>query len=668
MGQDVILERSKSKSRQKEREKPDRKNYLQLKSTDGEEFELAFPPNLDKSKIPNFHCKSMPCRPRNPKLENDSTSKRGSVYQTSDEVRQLREISKEGRRKLDLKLRKEEGFISFDLGSSNLEPIEESEPVKESKPERNTDSDEFLELSFRDLRAKDPKPDLSRRDSCLLKNETEEDILEIPLLNEAAQMCSESDHDPVSILSKSFSTKFGSFDHGSSKPHSSSSPFKRMLNPLKRSKSMKHSPLSESETLKRNGLSRKSLLNEFSKATNNKTEENLVVQSDGQDQISDAILSPAHLRATLKLDSKNGCPNFEFSVKDPVEILSAKTWKTENKLNWVYTFHGTSTKRVSIKEKTVSGNPIIGQMQVSCYLCSEKCEKGNLRNSAETEFILYDINQARRRNSNAIAEERISCNSDSPLIPTPCNYPWSQSELYTQLETAAIVVRTPFEQMERKETERGMKGKGMEGERERERGERERRGMEGKEGERGREVRVVVPVGQHGESEEGSPAGLLERWRYGGGCDCGGWDMGCPINVFGNGNGCEEEFGKNQHFSLFLEGSKEKLPAISIVPDGEGQYLVDFHAQLSSLQAFAMCVSLLHCSETAPPMGEEKNKNKLYSSSLKLILEEEVRHLIEAVSSEEKMKIVNINNNKMVEQISQSFVVDHPPFSPMGRV
>nr|GFD48300.1 hypothetical protein [Tanacetum cinerariifolium] len=47
-------------------------------------------------------------------------------------------------------------------------------------------------------------------------------------------------------------------------------------------------------------------------------------------------------------------------------------------------------------------------------------------------------------------------------------------------------------------------------------------------------VSVVIPLGNHGmpsdETQRVSP--LLERWRLGGGCDCGGWDMGCPLVVF----------------------------------------------------------------------------------------------------------------------------------------
>ena len=51
-------------------------------------------------------------------------------------------------------------------------------------------------------------------------------------------------------------------------------------------------------------------------------------------------------------------------------------------------------------------------------------------------------------------------------------------------------------------------------------------------------MNVITPLGSHilpnTESCELSP--LLDRGRLGGGCDCGGWDMGCHLLVSGNSN------------------------------------------------------------------------------------------------------------------------------------
>ncbi|KAE9459583.1 hypothetical protein C3L33_08552, partial [Rhododendron williamsianum] len=44
-------------------------------------------------------------------------------------------------------------------------------------------------------------------------------------------------------------------------------------------------------------------------------------------------------------------------------------------------------------------------------------------------------------------------------------------------------------------------------------------------------VNVVTPCGNHGlpSTDSRGPSPLLDRWRLGGGCDCGGWDIACPL-------------------------------------------------------------------------------------------------------------------------------------------
>jgi len=115
---------------------------------------------------------------------------------------------------------------------------------------------------------------------------------------------------------------------------------------------------------------------------------------------------------------------------------------------------------------------------------------------------------------------------------------------------------------------------------------------------------------------------------------------------------------------LFKQGSKEELPALSMKANGKEQFLVDFHARLSALQAFSVCISLLHCSEASIAFSLEKGKHKLYSSSHKLLLEEDVRRLIEAVTAEEKKQ----QKKKSRREKAPPSVVLDPPFSPIGRV
>lgn len=100
----------------------------------------------------------------------------------------------------------------------------------------------------------------------------------------------------------------------------------------------------------------------------------------------------------------------------------------------------------------------------------------------------------------------------------------------------------------------------------------------------------------------------------------------------------------------------------------EGGYAIDFHAKLSTLQAFSICVAVLHCTETsAAANGETASKHSSQYNSLKMLIEEEVKSLIKAVTEEETKKKKKKKVSKKVEAIPPSYVID-PPISPIARV
>ncbi|XP_078427962.1 KDO transferase A isoform X4 [Wolffia australiana] len=112
-------------------------------------------------------------------------------------------------------------------------------------------------------------------------------------------------------------------------------------------------------------------------------------------------------------------------------------------------------------------------------------------------------------------------------------------------------------------------------------------------------VAVVLSSEMHGMSNKengGRPSPLLQRWRSGGSCDCGGWDVGCSLTVLVD-RLHEVNGARNSHrVELFFQGGSrdESRPALSLVVFKEGVYTVDFHASIGPLQAFAACVSILH--------------------------------------------------------------------------
>jgi hypothetical protein len=112
-----------------------------------------------------------------------------------------------------------------------------------------------------------------------------------------------------------------------------------------------------------------------------------------------------------------------------------------------------------------------------------------------------------------------------------------------------------------------------------------------------------------------------------------------------------------------MQGAKESSPALTMTFVEEGEYAVDFHAQLSTLQAFSICVAILHGTEASTGGRKDRNKQLSQSNSLKVLIDEGMEFLIEAaVTSEEKTKVT-----KMVKEIPPSYVLN-PPFSPISRV
>ena len=107
------------------------------------------------------------------------------------------------------------------------------------------------------------------------------------------------------------------------------------------------------------------------------------------------------------------------------------------------------------------------------------------------------------------------------------------------------------------------------------------------------------------------------------------------------------------------QGRKEEAPSFRMTVTKEGEYEVDFHAQLTTLQAFSICVAILHCTEIASV--HERNKKLLKCDPLRFFVDEGVKCLIDSITLEKKRKA-----GPKIET-PQSFKLD-PPFSPIGRV
>lgn len=64
---------------------------------------------------------------------------------------------------------------------------------------------------------------------------------------------------------------------------------------------------------------------------------------------------------------------------------------------------------------------------------------------------------------------------------------------------------------------------------------------------------VILPSGVHTVPRKGEPSSLIQRWKSGGSCDCGGWDLGCKLQILANQNQLSKTAGpsKSNKFELF---------------------------------------------------------------------------------------------------------------------
>ncbi|KAA3480798.1 Cadherin EGF LAG seven-pass G-type receptor 2 [Gossypium australe] len=122
---------------------------------------------------------------------------------------------------------------------------------------------------------------------------------------------------------------------------------------------------------------------------------------------------------------------------------------------------------------------------------------------------------------------------------------------------------------------------------------------------------VVIPAGIHGgpRTRNGGPSSLIERWRSGGHCECGGWDLGCPLTVLKSGpsKGGSPATDMPEYCKLFdfcTQGPEYGSPTLRMTNVHDGLYLIHFQSAFSALQSLAIAVAYIH---TQSPTFRPKN-------------------------------------------------------------
>ncbi|CAN6290730.1 unnamed protein product [Urochloa humidicola] len=332
---------------------------------------------------------------------------------------------------------------------------------------------------------------------------------------------------------------------------------------------------------------------------------------------------------------KDGLPHFELSLDDPIVVYTANAIKVQDSdraLDYVYMIHSGEQGRKDWMGHSSNVSRLVGKMKVSSSLVLNS-DKSSL---LETEFVLYGSpdDYLRQMHSSYSAPKgkglvkrvteimRTGNVSSSPKHPwkfgKSCSHQFDDlteilegemisaresgltnldaDDMPTNQELAAIMVR---EQRQKREKEPVVGGWGLKF--------LEKAGLNHSEGTEDPDVQnkngaakcitAIVPRGYHGGAvlKSSGPSGLIQRWRSGGCCDCGGWDLGCPIRVLNN-DGCalfpEDESQDIGSVELSIKGAKETM--LKLVNITEDLYILYFNSSLSPLQCFSTGIAIVH--------------------------------------------------------------------------
>ncbi|KAL2934236.1 Ribosomal RNA small subunit methyltransferase H 2 [Bienertia sinuspersici] len=295
------------------------------------------------------------------------------------------------------------------------------------------------------------------------------------------------------------------------------------------------------------------------------------------------------IKALLHFTVKSGLPLFKFVVEENNEIFAStvRSLSTLEKadISWLFTFYSVQRVRKKSsgwKNQKVKpcgfGYNVVGQMKVSEPRFPSWCNQNPEGKHMVKESVLYNVDVSK---------------TDA-----------ATSEFKTSRELVAVVVNLDdsFSEFEHEKLGR---------------------------------VVAILPGGDHSLPHDGVPSSLITRWRSGGACDCGGWDIGCKLRILTD---------KRQHHKflqfecdLYDQGeAKQCKPFFSLIPLRDGLFSVEFDAQISSLQAFSISVAIINSWKPA--------------------------HSVDATDQVESKPSMSIKSEAPEKH------APHPPLSPVGRV
>ncbi|ESQ42465.1 hypothetical protein EUTSA_v10012736mg [Eutrema salsugineum] len=301
------------------------------------------------------------------------------------------------------------------------------------------------------------------------------------------------------------------------------------------------------------------------------------------DSAHEKKLGSSMIRAALRVTVKNNQPLFTFAVNKETDILAASQKKMgssdEGECTCVYTFFSIKDHKRNSAWLNQRGrgqthgiiSNVVAQMRVSSSLPS-----GSIR-----EFVLFSVE---------LDQESTE-----------------KSDLQLKNELAAIIVKMPRWYNRRASLKTVQDHNALNKELEDH--------IKDRVFDQDISATVILQSGVHSMPHKGGPSSLIQRWRTGGSCDCGGWDMGCNLRILTNQHNfsCKNSTTSNSppssnRFELFFLGEQaEEHPFLSFKPIKEGIYSVVYDSSLSQLQAFSICMALAESRKISEIAMEHKS-------------------------------------------------------------
>lgn len=226
---------------------------------------------------------------------------------------------------------------------------------------------------------------------------------------------------------------------------------------------------------------------------------------------------PSTTQALLRIAVKNGLPVFTFAVdQTDGNILAAKVKNLggsgKDECNRIYTFFAfTEVKKKNGSWMSKAGKSkgpdyvphAVAQMKASDSLYYDLTNQNCVDSSTMKEFVLFSVKLRQDDAQDTDYQPNDELAAISVKIPKAISFINKQHHSSFDNDSHEVVCAT-----------------------------------------------VVLPGGVHSLPSKGGPSSLLERWKSGGSCDCGGWDLACKLKILASENqACRKPMSSKAYFA-----------------------------------------------------------------------------------------------------------------------